>query len=206
MNSKTNPVETTAQNAVENRWLTPEVTAVTDKLCKEKWFVREVIYPKEILGCEIFEYNGCMRLYHNKDRFFAMEGERLNTEAGKYCNLNVDFFSAERIDLQKPDNEAFDRWNNGENIELTSLWQGRQLVIAARHDDRQLLAFAPIFAAYTPEFHSTKDMERSLEFENEFLAYRKCVENSLDETQAAEALSFLQNSYNLLLWLKRHCY
>ena len=110
MNSKTNPIETTAQNAVKNRWMTPEVTAVTDKLCKEKWFVREVIYPKEVLGCEIFEYNGCMRLYHNKDRFFAMEGERLNTEAGKYCNLNVDFFSAERIDLQKPDNEAFDRW------------------------------------------------------------------------------------------------
>ena len=193
-------------NAVSNLWFTPEITTMTNKIVKEKWFVREVIYPKEVKGCEIFDYYNCMRLYHNVDRFFALEGERLNSEAGKYCNLNVDFFSAERIIIQQRDEAAFDHWCNSEPFELTSLWPKRQLVIAARHDNRQLVAFAPIFAAYTPDFHFTGDMERSMEFEKEFLSYQKHVEKSLSKKIASESLSFLKNSHSLLVWLRNHCY
>ena len=190
----------------KNCWLTPEITAILDKLITEKWFIREVIYPKEVPGCEIFDYNGCMRLYHNAGRFFALNDERLNSEAGKYCNLNIDFFSAERIIIQKPDEKAFDRWNNGECIELTSLWPKRQMVIAARRDTKQMIAFAPIFVVYTPQFYLTKDMERSYDFEREFRCYKNHTEKSLRQGASSETLAFLKNSYDLLLWLKNHCY
>lgn len=191
---------------VSNLWFTPEITAIMNKIAKEKWFVREVIYPQEVKGCEIFDYNGCMRLYHNVDRFFALEGERINVETGKYCNLNIDFFSAEKIIIQQRDEAAFDHWCNTDPFELTSLWPKRQLVIAARRDTKQLVAFAPIFVAYTPDFHLTGDLKKSMEFEKEFLVYQKHVEKSSDKEIASESSSFLKNSYNLLLWLKNHCY
>ena len=192
--------------AAQNLWFTPEITAMMDKIVNGKWFVREVIYPKEVKGCEIFDYNGCMRLYHNADRFFALDGERLNTEAGKYCNLNVDFFSAEKIIIQQRDEAAFDHWCNSDPFELTSLWPERQLVIAARHDTKQLIAFAPIFVAYTPEFHLTGDMRKSFNFELEFNIYRSRTEKRLGQETSSESLSFLKNSHSLLLWLKNHCY
>ena len=192
--------------AAANLWLTPKITAMTDKIINGKWFVREIIYPQEVKGCEIFEYNGCMRLYHNADRFFSLEGERLNSEAGKYCNLNVDFFSAAKIIIQQRDEAAFDHWCNSDPFELTSLWPDRQLVIAASHDTKQLTAFAPIFTVYNHEFHPTKDMEKSYEFASEFEAYCKHMEKSSDKAMPSESLSFLKNSYNLLLWLKKHCY
>lgn len=192
--------------AAPNNWFTPEITAMANKIATEKWFVREVIYPKEVPGCEIFEYNGCMRLYHNVDRFFALDGEHLNTQAGKYCNLNADFFSADKIMIQQRDEAAFDHWCNSDPFELTSLWPERQLVIAARHDTKQLIAFAPIFLAYTPEFHLTGDMRKSFNFELGFNIYRSRIEKRLGQENPSESLSFLKNSYNLLLWLKNHCY
>lgn len=192
--------------AVKNQWLTPEIIAMMDKIIKEKCFVREVIYPKEILGCEIFEYNGCMRLYNNKDRFFALDGERINSEAGKYCDLNADFFSAEKIVVQQRDDKAFDHLCNSDPFELTSLWPERQLVVVANHKNRQLIAFAPVFIVCTPDLHSTKDLEKCLDFINEFSSYMNKVEKNLDKKKYQEAISFLKNSYNLLLWLKNHCY
>ena len=194
--------ETCVNKVVKNQWLTPEVIAMMDKIIKEKWFVREVIYPKEVPGCEIFDYNGCKRLYHNTDRFFALEGERLNSEAGKYCNLNTDFFSAERIIIQQRDDEAFDHWCNTDPFELTSLWPERQLVIATRRDTKQLVALAPVFEVCK----SSAEMKKSFEFEKEFLIYKNNLKRSLDKTKSSEALAFLNNSYNLLLWLKNHCY
>ncbi len=193
-------------NVIDGSWMTPDITAMMNKIVTEKWFVREVIYPKEVIGCEIFDYNGCMRLYHNTDRFFALENERLNSEAGKYCNLNVDFFSAEKIVVQQRDEEAFDHWCNSDPFELTSLWPDRQMVIAANHQTKQLMAFAPIFVAYTSDLCLSKDMEKSFEFEKEFTDYRKQTEKKHDEAISQETLSFLTNSYNLLLWLKNHCY
>lgn len=193
--------KTYANNVSKNLWLTPEITAMLDKFAKEKWFVREVIYPKEILGCEIFEYNGCMRLYHNKDRFFALDGEKINSEAGKYCNLNADFFSADKIIIQQHDNESFDHWQS-DQFDLTSLWKNRQLVIAVDHKSKQLIAFSPIFEVC----QSSVEMKKSFEFEKEFLFYKNNMERDLDENKSSETLSFLKNSYNLLLWLKNHCY
>ncbi len=189
-----------------NHWFTPEITAMMDNIMKEKWFVREVIYPKEIKGCEIFDYNGCMRLYHNSARFFALDGERLNSEAGKYCNLNIDFFSAEKIIIQQRDEAAFDHWCNSAPFELTSLWPERQLVIAARHDTKQLIAFAPVFVVCTPEFHATEDMRRSINFEREFHLYRNRVKKNFGKETPSEPLSFLKNSYDLANWLRVHCY
>ena len=189
-----------------NHWFTPEITAMMDNITKEKWFVREVIYPKEIKGCEIFDYNGCMRLYHNSARFFALDGEKLNSEAGKYCNLNVDFFSAEKIIIQQRDEAAFDHWCNSDPFELTSLWPERQLVIAARHDTKQLIAFAPVFVVCTPELHATVDMRKSFSFEKEFNIYRNRAEKSFGRETPSEPLSFLKNSYDLANWLRVHCY
>jgi hypothetical protein len=188
-----------------NCWFTSETMVMMDEIIKEKWFVREVIYPKDVIGCEIFEYNGCKRLYHGKDRFFAMEGEKLNTETGKYCNLNVDFSSAEKIVIQKRDDAAFDHWQS-DLFELTSLWKDRQLVIAINHKTDQLIAFAPIFVVNTPKFHTTPDMKNFHEFEHEFLHYWHNLEKSYAKTIPAETSAFFKNSYNLLLWLKSHCY
>lgn len=195
-----------AEKAAQNHWFTPEVTDMLNKIITEKRFVREVIYPKEVPGCEIFEYNGCMRLYHNKARFFALEGEKLNTEAGKYCNLNVDFFSAEKIIIQQRDDAAFDHWSSSDPFELTSLWPERQLVIAADHKDRRLIAFAPIFVVCTPEYHSTSDFGKFYKFSAEFEVYRHHTKKCLGEAISPETLSFLKNSYDLLIWLKNHCY
>ena len=192
-------------NAVANLWFTPETTAMINKIVTGKWFVREVIYPKEIQGCEIFNYNGCMRLYHNVDRFFALDGERINVEVGKYCNLNINFFSAEKIIIQQRDEAAFDHWCNTDPFELTSLWPDRQLVIAADRYTKQLVAFAPIFSVYTPDLHSTEDMKKVLEFEIEFLAYQKHLKKSLGKEITSESLSFLKNSHSLLLWLRNNC-
>lgn len=191
---------------VKNQWLTSEITTMMDKIIKEKWFVCEAIYPKEVPGCEIFDYNGCKRLYHNKDRFFALEGEKLNSEAGKYCNLNADFLSAEKIIIQQRDEAAFDHWCNSDLFELTSLWPERQLVVVVNHKNRQLIAFAPIFVVCTPELHSTKDLEKCLAFMNEFSSYMNKMEKSFGKKNSQEVIPFLKNSYNLLLWLKNHCY
>lgn len=192
-------------NTVKNQWLTPEIIAIMDKIIKEKWFIREVIYPKEVQGCEIFNYNGCNRLYHNADRFFALEGERLNSESGMYCNLNADFFSAERIIIQQRNDVAFDH-RQSDHFELNSLWPTRQLVVAANHKNKQLIAFAPIFVAYTEKSHSTNDLEKCFAFAKELSSYINRAEKELSKTKSKEAISFLKNSYNLLLWLKNHCY
>ena len=195
-----------AEKAAQNHWFTPEVADMMNKIITEKWFVREVIYPKEVPRCEIFDYNGCMRLYHNKARFFALEGEKLNTEAGECCNLHVDFFSADKIIIQQRDDAAFDHWSNSDPFELTSLWPTRQLVIAADHKDKRLIAFAPIFVVCTPEFHSTSDFGKFYKFAAEFEVYRHHTEKYLDKAIYSDAQSFLKNSCDLLNWLKNHCY
>lgn len=186
-------------------WFTPETMVMIDKIIKERWFVREVIYPKEVSGCEIFNYNGCKRLYHDKDRFFALEGEALNYQEGKYCNLNADFFSGEKIVIQQRDDAAFDHWQS-QPFELTSLWPGRQLVVVANHKTMELIAFSPVFMVCTPEFHVTRDMEKSFMYEKEFLTHWKHIEKDLGKAISPEMLSFLRNSHNLQLWLKNHCY
>ena len=135
-----------------------------------------------------------------------MNNERLNTEIGKYCNLNIDFVSAEKIIIRQPDETAFDKWNNGAQFELTSLWPERQLVVATNHTTHQLMALAPIFVVSTPEFRSTSDLERFYEFEEEFKLCRKHLETRQIKALHPETPDFLQNSYNLLIWLRNHCY
>lgn len=190
-----------AEQVAKNVWFTPKVIKMMDKIVMNRLIVREVIYPKKVPGCEIFTYNGCKRLYHNNDRFFVLEGERLNREAGKCCNLNADFFSAEKIVVQQRDGAAFDHWCNSDPFDLASLWPELQIVIVADYKSSQLIAFAPILIAHTPKFHPADYMNFVTEFED----YWKHMEKRLGEEKAKENFPFWQNSYNLLLWLIKHC-
>lgn len=187
------------QAATQNCWFDTKISAITKRIIREKWFVDEVIHPQKILNCEIIEHNGCMRLYNDKDKFFCMDGEQIGDEACK-----IDFFSAEKIMLIQRNETTSDR--SAEKFELTSLWPKRQLVVAARHESKQLLAFAPIFVVRNSKWQPTADKKCFFDFATEFIIICDYIRKDPGNAASSDALAVMENSKKLLFWLKDHCY
>lgn len=191
---KVNVVRKNAERSIDaviagNRWLTSATIDKVAKVLVEDWFVREVIYPKEISGCKIIDCGGYRRLYNGDETPFS---------------LKADFFSAEKIVIQQRSND-FDHWNTDERFELTSLWPEKQLVIAVEHDTQQLIAFAPIFIAPRSKKISPKTRFEFHEFMEELQAYCDHVKKTHNGTFPPSTLSIMLHSISLLYWLRDHC-
>ena len=66
--------------------------------------------------------------------------------------------------------------------------------------------FVAIMQTKNLTFKDNKDIGKFYDFEKEFNLYCEMSEKKLGKSNVPETLVFLKNSYNLLIWLKNHCY